>query len=78
MKKIQIYGTGCPKCIKLQANAEEAARSIGMDVEVEKVSEIEDIMAAGIMMTPGFAIDGKIITVGKLLSSKQIVEYLKN
>jgi small redox-active disulfide protein 2 len=78
MKKIQIYGTGCPKCIKLQENAEEAARSIGMEVEVEKVSDIEDIMAAGIMMTPGFAIDGKIITVGKLLSSKQIIEYLKN
>lgn len=78
MKKIQIYGTGCPKCIKLQANAEEAAREIGVDIEIEKINNIEDIMAAGIMMTPGFAIDNKIITVGKLLSPKQIIEYLKN
>lgn len=78
MKKIQIYGTGCPKCNKLQKNAEEAATNLGIEFEVEKISNIDDIMAAGIMMTPGIAIDGKMIATGNLLNVKQIEDVLKN
>lgn len=78
MKKIQIYGTGCPKCNRLQQNAEEAAKNLAIEYEVEKINQIEDIMAAGIMMTPGLGIDGKILSTGKLLNVKQIEEMLNN
>jgi small redox-active disulfide protein 2 len=77
MKQIKIYGTGCPKCNKLQKNAEDAAKNLGIEYEVEKVSSIEDIMAAGIMMTPGLAIDGKMISTGSAMSVKQIEDVLK-
>lgn len=78
MKKIQIYGTGCPKCNRLQQNAEVAAKNLAIEYEVEKINQIEDIMAAGIMMTPGLGIDGKILSTGKLLNVKQIEEMLNN
>ena len=78
MKKIQIYGTGCPKCNKLQQHAEEAAKNIGLDYEIEKVEDMNDIMAAGIMMTPGLGIDGKVVSTGRLLKVKQIEDILNN
>ncbi len=77
MQKIQILGTGCKKCNDLTANAEQAAKSIGVDVQIEKVTQLNDIMAFGVMTTPGLVIDGKVISQGKLLSAKQIAEYLK-
>ena len=62
--KIQILGTGCAKCRKLAQNAEEAAREMGRLVEVEKVSDIGEIMKYGVMMTPALAVDGKVKFVG--------------
>ena len=78
MTKIQIYGTGCAKCNKLQQHAEEAAKNIGIDFEIEKVDDMNDIMAAGIMMTPGLGIDGKVVSTGRLLNVKQIEDILNN
>jgi small redox-active disulfide protein 2 len=74
--KIQILGTGCAKCMKLAANAEEAARAKGSDFEVEKITDIKKIMEYGIMMTPGLVIDGKVKSVGKVLSVDDIKKLL--
>lgn len=74
--KIQILGTGCPKCIKLTENAEQAAREKGVEFEIEKVSDINKIMEFGVMFTPGLAIDGQVKSVGKVLSVEEIKKML--
>jgi len=76
MKKIQILGTGCPKCKKLAENAETAARDLGLECHVEKVTQINEIMTFGVMMTPALAIDGKVTVVGKVVSVDEIKQML--
>ncbi len=66
MKKIQVLGTGCPKCNKLAANADTAAKEMGIEYQLEKVTDINDIMDFGIMVTPALAVDGDIKVVGKV------------
>lgn len=66
MKKIQILGTGCAKCEKLAAYAKQAADNLGLDYELVKIKELNDIMAFGLMSTPGLAIDGKVLIAGKV------------
>lgn len=75
--KIQILGTGCPKCKQLTANAEAAAKGLGLDCEIVKVSDINDIMAMGVMMTPALAVDGVVKSTGKVLSPDDIKKFLK-
>jgi small redox-active disulfide protein 2 len=77
MKKIQILGTGCAKCNELTANAKEAARSLGEEVEFEKVTNINEIMKFGVLTTPGLAIDGKVVSQGKVLKPEQIAKMLR-
>ena len=72
MKKIQILGTGCPKCNKLTENAEAAAKELGIEFEIEKVTSINEIMKFGVMMTPALAVDGEVKAVGKVLSPGEI------
>ncbi len=74
--KIQILGTGCPKCKKLQENAEAAVRDLGISCEFEKVTDINDIINFGVMMTPALVVDGEIKAVGKLLSVEDIKQIL--
>jgi len=76
MKKIQILGTGCPKCKKLAENAEAAAKDLGIEYSLEKVTQINDIMKFGVMMTPALAIDGQVKTVGKVVSPEDIKKML--
>ena len=76
MITIQILGTGCPKCKKLAANAEAAARELQIEVNLEKVTDINEIMRFGVMMTPGFAVNGKVLSTGKVLSVDAIKEML--
>jgi len=76
MKKIQILGTGCPKCKKLAENAETAAKEMGIEYQIEKVTDINEIMKFGIMMTPALAVDGQVKIVGKVLSPEQIKQLL--
>lgn len=78
MKKIQILGTGCAKCNELAANAEKAAGTLGEDVELEKVTTINEIMEFGVMSTPGLAIDGRVVSQGKVLKPDQIVKFLRS
>jgi small redox-active disulfide protein 2 len=73
---IKILGTGCPKCKKLEKNAREALELSGKNAEVEKVTDMNDIMNYGVMMTPALVIDEKVVSVGKLLSVEQIKKIL--
>jgi small redox-active disulfide protein 2 len=76
MKKIQILGTGCPKCKKLTENAEAAAKDLGIGYSLEKVTQINEIMKFGVMMTPALAIDGQVKAVGKVVSPDEIKKML--
>jgi len=76
MKRIQILGTGCPKCKKLAENAEAAAKDLGIEYSLEKVTQINDIIKLGVMMTPALAIDGQVKTVGKVVSPDEIKKML--
>ncbi|HNZ16994.1 MAG TPA: thioredoxin family protein [Candidatus Hydrogenedentes bacterium] len=76
MKKLQILGTGCPKCQKLAETAETAARELGLEYEVEKVKEIDKIMAFGVMMTPALAVDGEVKVSGKVPSIDELKKLL--
>ncbi|HOT62249.1 MAG TPA: thioredoxin family protein [Treponemataceae bacterium] len=74
--KIQILGTGCPKCRQLEANAREAVAQKGVDAEIEKVTDIDRIMDMGVMITPALVIDGEVRSVGKVLTADQIAAQL--
>ena len=78
MKKVnlKILGTGCPKCKLLAEHTEQAAKELGLDYELEKVTDIKDIMSYGIMMTPGLVIEGAVKSSGKVLSAKEIKKLL--
>jgi small redox-active disulfide protein 2 len=76
--KIQILGTGCPKCKKLAETAEAAAKELGLDYEIEKITDINEIMKFGVMMTPGLAVDGDIKSVGKVPSVDEVKKMLSN
>ena len=76
MKKIQILGTGCPKCKLLFANAEAAIQSAGIEAQIEKVEKIVDILKFGVMSTPALVVDGQVKSVGKVLSSDDIQKHL--
>ena len=76
MKKIQILGTGCPKCKKLAENAEAAAKELGIEYKLEKVTQINDIMKMGVMVTPALAIDGDVKVAGKVSSPDDIKAML--
>jgi len=75
--KIQILGTGCPKCKKLTEAADAAAKELQLDYELEKVTDINQIMSFGVMMTPALAVDGDIKVVGKVPTIDQIKNMLK-
>jgi len=77
MKKLQILGTGCPKCKKLAENTEAAAKAMGLEYELSKVTDINQIMAFGVMMTPALAVDGVVKVVGKVPSAAEIQLLLK-
>ena len=75
--KIQILGTGCPKCKQLTANAEQAVRELGINAEIEKVEDIKEIVKFGVMITPGLAVNGQVKAVGKVLSPEEIKKLLQ-
>ena len=77
MKKLQILGVGCPKCQKLAENAEAAARELGMEYELEKVTDINEIAKFGVMMTPALAVDGEVKVVGKIPVIEELKELLQ-
>ena len=76
MKKLQILGTGCPKCKKLAENAEAAAKALGIEYTIEKITDINEIMKFGVMMTPALAVDGVVKVVGKVPDPETIKALL--
>ena len=76
MKKIQILGTGCPKCKKLADNAEAAAKELGIEYEIKKITQINDIMKFGVMITPALVVDGQVKTSGNVPDTEQIKKLL--
>jgi small redox-active disulfide protein 2 len=74
--KIQILGTGCAKCKKLAENAEAAAEMMGVGYELEKVTDINEIMGFGVMMTPALVVDGVVKAMGKVPDPEAIKALL--
>lgn len=74
--KIQILGTGCAKCQLLEKNARQAIQELGITADIEKVTNIDDIMAMGVMVTPALAIDNDVKVVGKVVSKDHIKELI--
>ncbi len=77
MKRLQILGTGCPKCKRLAENVEAAAKALGIEYTLEKVTDLQEIMKFGVMMTPALAIDGVVKAVGKVPEENAIKALLK-
>ena len=76
MKKLQILGPGCPKCEQLAKHTEEAAKALGIDYELEKIKDLNQMMAMGVFMTPALVVDGEVKVVGKVPSVDEIKKML--
>jgi small redox-active disulfide protein 2 len=74
--KLKIYGSGCTKCNLLTQHAETAAQELGIDYELEKVTDMNQIINAGVMRTPAMAIDDEIVVEGKVPSASELKRYL--
>lgn len=74
--KIEILGTGCPKCKKLAELVEKVCSENSIDCEIEKITDIGKIMAAGVMLTPALTVNGKVILSGKVPSRDELKELL--
>ena len=76
MKKIQVVGAGCSKCKQLAENAEAAAKALGIEYEIEKVTDVNEMMTFGVMMTPALVVDGAVKVVGKVPNAEAIKALL--
>ena len=74
--KLEILGTGCPKCKKLMELTQEAVKETGVTAQIGKVDKISDIMNYGVMMTPALAIDGKVVVAGRIPSKDEIIKWI--
>ena len=77
MKKIQILGTGCPKCKRLTEHVEAAIKELGIECEIEKVTDINEILNFGVMITPVLVVDGEIKKEGRISSVAEIKELIQ-
>lgn len=73
---IKILGSGCAKCKKLAANAQQAVNDMGIESTIEKVEKIEDIMEYGVMKTPALVVDEQVKVMGRVPSAEDIKKYL--
>ncbi len=74
--KIEVLGTGCAKCIQLEAVAKEAIAKSGKFVQLEKVDDIMKIMEYQVVSTPGLVIDGEVVSTGKLLTVDEVLALM--
>ncbi len=75
--KVEILGTGCPKCKLLEANAKKAVAEAGVKANISKVTEIDKIVEYGVMSTPAIVIDGKVKSSGRIPTAEEIKKWLK-
>ncbi|MBC8213650.1 MAG: TM0996/MTH895 family glutaredoxin-like protein [Candidatus Marinimicrobia bacterium] len=76
MKKIQVLGSGCSKCNRLTEEVKEVAESLGIKYEFEKITDINQIMGFGVMMTPGLVINGMVKSQGTIPDTEKIKTWL--
>ena len=74
---IQILGSGCPNCQKLEENAREAVATLGMEADFEEITDMDQIVEMGVMRTPGLAFDGTIQKSGKAFTPEEIAETIR-
>jgi small redox-active disulfide protein 2 len=74
---IKVLGTGCPNCKRLEKNVIDALKELGKTAEVEKVTDVKDILAYNIMSTPALVVDGKVLIAGQVPNVKKLIELLK-
>jgi small redox-active disulfide protein 2 len=72
MKTLQVLGSGCANCVRLAKNVETAAKELGIDFKLEKVTDIEAIVRAGVMRTPALVVDGKVMLSGRVPNVEEI------
>lgn len=78
MKDVKILGTGCAKCTKLYKLVDDVVKKEGLaDVEIGKITNLDEIMEYGVMMTPALVIDGEVKASGKIPSEDKVIEWLK-
>jgi small redox-active disulfide protein 2 len=76
MKKLQILGSGCHYCQQLTARTEAAAQAIGLEYELEKVTDLDRILAFGVMTTPALVVDGEVKVMGRVPAISQLEKML--
>jgi len=76
--KIEIYGTGCPKCKATEKNVRKAVEELKIPVDIIKVEDLQEIINRGVMMTPAVFVDGEAKIIGRVPSSDEIKKLLKN
>jgi small redox-active disulfide protein 2 len=76
MKKLQILGTGCKKCMSLAETAENAAKALGLEYTLEKVTNLSEIASYGVMFTPALVVDGVVKVAGKVPSLEDMKKLL--
>jgi len=74
--KIEVLGTGCPKCDKLEAAARAAADKLGVAYEIRHVRDIGEILARGVLLTPALAVDGKVVVSGRVPTGEELTALL--
>jgi small redox-active disulfide protein 2 len=74
---VKVLGTGCPKCKTLEKRLLDLKAKYQLDVDIEKVTQLSDIMAYGVMMTPGLVIDGKLKSVGKVPQEDELLKWIR-
>lgn len=74
---IKILGSGCPKCRKLEENAKQAVKNLGIQAEVDHIKDLASIMEYGVMRTPGLVVDEKVVAMGKVTKVEEIEKILK-
>lgn len=77
MKTIKVYGPGCKRCAATEAMVKDAAAKLGIEVDVEKVTDAKSIAMAGVMSTPGLSVDGKLVHAGGLPDEAKLEDWLK-
>lgn len=75
--KIQVLGPGCPNCFLLEAQVKKAVEELGIEAEIEHIYDLDAMIEMGMMMSPGLAIDGKLISQGKIPEVEEIKKWCK-